>query len=79
MEIKEIGYYRISAHLTNNQPFGQGYSSLYINKIRQNGNYCHTTSIQEIVKLQEGDKIHFYSSHCYNSQNYNSFFIQKLS
>ena len=59
LEVKENGNYRISAHLTNYQPSGNGYSALYINDNQYclswmgcyNGSWYHTTSIQEIVNI----------------------------
>jgi len=86
IEVKERGFYRISAHLTNYQGNEEGYSSLYLNdqeyaKSRMgsyNGSYYHTASLQEIIFLKEGDKLHLYSSKPYTAKDYNSFWIEKL-
>eukprot|EP01083_Nonionella_stella_P071344 191570_1 len=86
LEVREEGNYRISAMLNNNQPSGNGYSALYVNDQQYclsrmgcyNGTWYHTTSIQEILQLKAGDKLHFYSTACYNTYQYNSFFIEKV-
>ena len=86
IEVLERGFYRISAHVTNSQGNEEGNSSLYINEKEyaksrmgcHSGTYYHTTSIQEIVSLKEGDKLHIWISKPYNSKDYNALFIEKL-
>jgi len=87
IEIKKAANYRISSHVTQSSGSDvAGYSALYVNNTQCalarygacGSTYQHTTTIQEIVQLKPGDKIYIYTSHAYNSQQYNSLFIEKL-
>jgi len=86
--VQQDGYYRISSHITHSSGANvAAYSALYIKgsqyAIARYGaagaTYQHTTSIQEIVQLKKGDTFYVYTSNAYNSKDYNTLFVEKLS
>eukprot|EP01084_Bolivina_argentea_P166049 288375_1 len=88
IEVKQDGYYRISSQVTQQTTSSQaGHSALYINGSQYclarygaaGSTYLHTTTIQEIVKLNKGDKFYIYvHPKPYDARDYNSLYIEKL-
>jgi len=87
IEFKEDGDYRIHSMITQYSGSNvAGHSALYVNGVEYakarfgayGSSYYHATYIQEIVRLNKGDKIYIYSLQPYNGRDYNTLFIEKL-
>jgi len=87
IKVSQAGAYKISCNVTQYQEANQeGYAVLYVNEAQYaksrvrgcGGTYYYTITIQEIVVLKEGDSFYIYSSHPYNSRDFNSLSIEKL-
>ncbi len=87
IQVKAGGNYRIHSRVAQNTSSNTaGYSALYVNGKEYSrarfgasgGTYYQTTHIQEIVRLEKGDKIYVYLLHPYHDQNSNSLCIEKL-
>ena len=85
IEVKQNGYYRISASIATYFN-GAAQAILYINGNQYcisimgayGTTYYSTHFINEIVRLDSGDKIGFFVNGSYDSRDYNSLFMEKL-